>query len=188
MVHELAHQWFGDSVSPAQWGDVWLNEGHATWYEDEFDADRGGFNLDERMRRNYADGDLLRAEYGPVADPHPGGRTNLFGIFNANTYDGGALVLYALRQEVGDPVFRRIERAWVTRNRYGVAGTHDFIDQASRVAHRDLSGFLGAWLFGTTTPPMPGHADWIVDPVEPGVAAASQGALATGALDEAHQR
>ena len=76
------------------------------------------------------------------------------------------MVLYALRQKIGHDAFERLERAWVRRFRGESAGTEDFIALASRVAGTDLSGFLGAWLYGTETPPMPGHPDWTVLPVE----------------------
>ena len=86
-------------------------------------------------------------------------------LFSFQSYHGGALVLYALRQEIGNDTFERLERAWVRRYRGESAGTEDFIALASRVAGRDLSAFLGDWLYGTETPPMPGHPDWTVDPV-----------------------
>src|SRR3954452_21732904 len=86
-------------------------------------------------------------------------------MFSPNIYDGGALVLYALRQVVGDPAFRAIERRWVQRFEGRPATTADFIALASQVSHRDLRAFLTDWLYGTKTPPMPGHPDWTVDPV-----------------------
>src|SRR5919198_4384189 len=75
MVHELAHQWFGDSVSPQSWSDVWLNEGHATWYESLYADERGWASLQQRMRVAYADADQWRARFGPVARPRA---TNVF--------------------------------------------------------------------------------------------------------------
>ena len=74
-------------------------------------------------------------------------------------------MLYALRQEVGDRVFREIEREWPRDVGGGPASTEDFIAFASHEAGRDLTPFLRAWLYGTRTPPMPGHPDWEVDPV-----------------------
>jgi aminopeptidase N len=82
------------------------------------------------------------------------------GIFRGNVYAGGALALYALRQEIGTRPFQDLERGWVARYRDGNASTADFIALASETAGRDLSGFLGGWLYGTTTPPMPGHPAW----------------------------
>jgi aminopeptidase N len=75
-------------------------------------------------------------------------------------------VLYALRQKIGNRAFEQLEREWVRRYRDGVVRTADFVALASKVARRDLSGFLNEWLYGETTPPMPGHPDWTVDPVE----------------------
>ncbi len=177
MMHEAAHQWFGDSVAPWEWSDIWLNEGHASWYEFTWAEERGflevasggpggepGFStLEEFMRAVYSTGDQLRADFGPVARPLSGAFEHLF---NPNVYAGGALVLYALRQEIGDEAFARLQRAWVTRYRGGVASTADFIALASEVAGRDLTTFLRAWVYGTKTPPMPGHPDWTVDPVQ----------------------
>jgi aminopeptidase N len=168
LVHVLAHMWFGDSVSLELWRDIWLSEGHATWYETEFEAEHGLTDLDATMRDLYEHGDQVRAEFGPVARPLSARPDQLFG---PNVFEGGALVLYALRQEVGDATFRRIERSWVRRYANDIAGTQDFIRHASQVAGRDLRGFLRAWLYGTKTPPMPGHPDWTVVRGEPGAEA-----------------
>jgi aminopeptidase N len=163
MVHELAHQWFGDSVSPDVWRDVWLNEGHATWYEYEYAASRGWIDLDGVMRGIHRSADSLKAAYGPVARPPAPGRDGIRDVFNPNVYDGGALVLYALRQEVGEETFRRIERAFVRRYRHGVAGTEDYIATVSREAGRDVGPFLRIWLYGTKTPSVPNHPDSAVE-------------------------
>jgi aminopeptidase N len=53
LVHELAHQWFGDDVAPAQWSDVWLNEGHATWYEALYADEKFGVSMLERLHTFY---------------------------------------------------------------------------------------------------------------------------------------
>ena len=167
--------WFGDSVAPHEWSDMWLNEGHASWYEFVY-ADEKGFltddttnypdeqghaTLEELMRAVYGYGDQWRHDYGPVARPSSGGDD----LFSFNVYHGGALVLYALRQKIGKPAFDRVERAWVARYRDKVAGTDDFIALAAKVSHRDVTGFLRKWLYGETTPRMPGHPDWTVAPV-----------------------
>ena len=97
MVHELAHQWFGDSVAPSQWSDVWQNEGHATWYQLTFQADPDSADLEQLAQLIYSLGDIWRAFFGPVAAPLSGDAEMLF---NPNVYYGGALVLYALREQV----------------------------------------------------------------------------------------
>ncbi|MGR8007830.1 M1 family metallopeptidase [Streptomyces hypolithicus] len=161
MVHELAHQWFGNSVAPRSWSDLWLNEGHATWYEaryaEELEPKR---TLEARMREAYKMSDGWRAQGGPPAvprGPEPGQNLSLF---RPVVYDGSALVLYALRQEIGEEAFGRLERIWVSTHRDGTATTADFTALASEVAGRDLSAFFQGWLYEKKTPAMPGHPDW----------------------------
>jgi len=149
---------------------VWLNEGHASWYEYTYAAPRGylpddaGFDtLTQLMRTVYRLGDVFRQDFGPVARPLSG---DVFDVFSPQAYYGGALVLYALRQKVGNADFRRIERAWVHRYEGRSASTQDFIRLASQVSGRDLHRFLSRWVYGTTTPAMPGHPAWTVDPAD----------------------
>ena len=171
MVHETAHQWFGDSVSPREWSDVWLNEGHATWYEFNYAAEHGELKkhtgvksgkLDDLMRSYYGLGDFYRAKLGPVAKPRGGSFRQLF---SAQQYYGGALTLYALREKVGDATFEKLERAWVSRYEGTSPSTASFIALASKVAGKNLGPFLRDWLYGTKTPAMPHHPDWKVKTV-----------------------
>ncbi|MFJ2210666.1 M1 family metallopeptidase [Streptomyces sp. NPDC101062] len=164
MVHELAHQWFGDSVSPRTWSDLWLNEGHATWYEARYAQEHAGKTLETRMRDAYRRSDGWRVDGGPPAAPKPPKPGDQISLFRPIVYDGSALVLYALRQEIGADAFGRLERDWVRIHRDGTATTADFTALASEVAGRDLSAFFTAWLYGRTTPPMPGHPDWRSNP------------------------
>jgi len=163
MVHELSHQWFGDSVSPRTWSDLWLNEGHATWYQALYAEEKAHKPMEARMKAAYRASDSWRAAGGPPAAPKGPKPGQKISIFRPNVYDGAALALYALRQEIGRPAFERLERAWVGVHRDGVASTADFVDLASGIAARDLSGFFQGWLYGKTTPPMPGHPDWKSD-------------------------
>jgi aminopeptidase N len=168
MLHELSHQWFGDSVAPGRWSDVWQNEGHATWYELTYQLDPDSPEFTDLMQVIYSLGDIWRAALGPVGAPPSG---DPLALFNPNVYYGGALALYALRQQIGDAAFRRVERTWVTRYRGGSAFTADFIALASEISGQDLTKFLQDWLYGTATPPMPGHPDWTADPVAPALLA-----------------
>ncbi|MCM4083610.1 M1 family metallopeptidase [Paractinoplanes hotanensis] len=165
MAHELSHQWFGNSVAPAEWSDIWLNEGHATWYEllwaDRIGAveeNTGSATREALFKRIYALSDSWRAEAGPVARPKSA--EELADLFNINVYFGGALALYALQQKIGPVAFQRLQREWATVYRGESASTDDFIALASRSTGRDLKPFLTSWLYGTVTPPMPGHPDW----------------------------
>ncbi|MEU9776872.1 M1 family metallopeptidase [Streptomyces sp. NPDC047968] len=182
MVHELAHQWFGNSVTPRMWSDLWLSEGHATWYEALYAEEHGGPPLTERMRRAYRLSDGWRAAGGPPARPDPPAPGRQLGIFRPVVYDGSALVLYALRQTVGAAAFERLERAWLSVHRDATADSADFARLASRVTGRDLDAFFDGWLHAPRTPPMPGHPDWRSDvPGQGPSAAADRAALPGGA-------
>ena len=177
MAHELAHQWFGDSVAPNAWSDVWQNEGHATWYELLYAeqtgvfADYTGYDTPEELFKDvYSLGDQWRNTWGPVA--RPASSASVWDVFNSNVYYGGALALYALRQKIGTAAFQRLERAWVSKYHGKSASTDDFITLASKVSGKDLRTFMIAWFYGTKTPPMPGHPDWTVKPA-PAAAAKS---------------
>jgi len=174
MVHELAHQWFGDSIAPVRWQDVWLNEGHADWYQQLYTVQFFGLSLDEYMQAAYERGNQLRAQYGPVAKPTG---NDIFTLFSDNVYSGGSLALYALRQVVGERTFNEVERSWVKRYKDESVSTEDWIAHVNRVSHRNLTHFLRDWLYGDTVPPMPGHPDWTADPVA--AAATARSASAT---------
>ncbi|MFD4948299.1 M1 family metallopeptidase [Streptomyces sp. NPDC058239] len=160
MVHELAHQWFGDSVSPQAWSDLWLNEGHASWYEARYAEEHADKPLESRMHDAYIRSDGWRAAGGPPARPDVPAPGQKLSLFRPVVYDGSALILYALRQEIGENVFDRLERSWVKKHRDSNAATADFVRLAAQTAGRDLTSFFDGWLYGEKTPPMPGHPDW----------------------------
>ncbi|WP_406863520.1 M1 family metallopeptidase [Streptomyces sp. HUAS MG47] len=165
MVHELAHQWFGDSVTPRRWSDLWLNEGHASWYEALYADEKAGQSLERRMKAAYAASDRWRSAGGPPAAPEPPSPGEKISLFRPVVYDGSALVLYALRQEIGKDAFEELERRWVVDHKDATAGTDDFVRLAGEIAGRDLTAFFRAWLYGKKTPAMPGHPDWRSAPV-----------------------
>jgi len=113
------------------------------------------------MKYTYALGDQWRHDSGPVAAP------NAVNLFDNQRYVGGVLVLYALREFIGEDTFNAVERAFLARYRDSAATTEDYIAVASKVSRQDPSGFLRDWLYGTATPRMPGHPDWTVTPVNP---------------------
>jgi aminopeptidase N len=145
VAHELAHQWFGDSVSIARWKDIWLNEGFATYAEWLWTAHEGGQSEQATFDKTY---DRFRWEV-PPGDP---GVRELFG--NA-VYRRGAMAVHGLRVTIGDEAFFRLLKTWTSQKRNGNASTEDFIATAERVSGRSLQPFFKAWLYGTTAPPRP---------------------------------
>ncbi|WP_232792307.1 M1 family metallopeptidase [Actinacidiphila yeochonensis] len=157
MVHELTHQWFGDSVTPSDWQQAWLNEGPATYYAARYADEHGWSDLTAKMRSVYGTLDAVRAADGPPGLPDALGGTNI--------YDGGALVLFALDQRIGRAAFDHVMRLWPSLHRDSNAGSEDFISHVVRTTgDRSLDAFLRDWLFGAVNPPMPGHPDWKATP------------------------
>ncbi|MDF3301262.1 M1 family metallopeptidase [Streptomyces tropicalis] len=142
LVHESAHQWFGDSVSLTRWKDIWLNEGFATYAEWLYSEQHGGDSAQKSFDALYARpaGDALWAY--PPGDP--GGGAHLFG---APVYARGAMVLHELRKAVGDRIFHRILRTWATTHRDGHGTTDGFTALAERESGRNLDGLFRTWLF-----------------------------------------
>jgi aminopeptidase N len=146
VVHELAHQWFGDSVGLTVWPDIWLNEGFATWSEWIYDERHGGQTAQERFDEDYAiseDSDDGQDLWFPAPNALPDARD----LFSTPVYDRGAMTLQALRQKVGDATFLSIMRTWYRENRNRNVRTADFIRTAERVSRRDLDHFFDVWLF-----------------------------------------
>jgi aminopeptidase N len=151
-VHELAHQWFGDSVSLSRWGDVWLNEGFATymswlWFEHQ----GGQQKLDEIVAENYT----MLKQMSDSSKMSPPGNPPVDDLFNYSVYYWGAMTLHALRLQVGDDAFFEILRTYYDRYQYGNATTEDFIGVAEEISGQDLGDFFDSWLYGPTLPPLP---------------------------------
>jgi aminopeptidase N len=164
VAHELVHQWYGNSVSPAQWRDIWLNEGFATygqmlWLEHT----QGPEALEARVREQYAviSGALwddqpaevvrrrLDREFPPPGSPPEDD------LFVRSVYARGAVTLHALRLRVGDEPFFEILRTYHERFRYSAVTTDDFIAVAEEISGEELNAFFQGWLYEQQAPDIP---------------------------------
>ena len=141
MVHELAHQWFGDSVSVHHWADVWLNEGFATYMEQRWAEAHGGPSTSRWLHETYDS----TSEGSPfwdlvVADP---GAAHLF---DWPVYERGAMTLAALRRRIGGDTFTHLLRRWTAVRRHGHGSTNAFETLAEKVSGQDLTSFFDAWV------------------------------------------
>jgi len=164
VAHELAHSWFGNAISPADWRDIWLNEGFATyaswlWFE----AQNGPDTLEQIVRGSYeqfsgqafADSGWSASEVRRIVSsfsvPGDPPADDLFGM---PVYVRGALLLHALRVALGDDLFFDVLQTYSSRYRYQSVTTDDFIAVAEEVSGRELSAFFDAWLYDPIIPPI----------------------------------
>jgi aminopeptidase N len=170
IVHENAHQWFGDDVAVAQWKDIWLNEGFATYAEWLWSEHEGLGTPQENFDFWY---DFFATDdpfwHVNVADP------GIDRLFDNQSYIRGAMVLQALRNAVGDSAFFRIVRKWHEQRAGGTGSTPQFIALAERVSGQQLDQLFQTWLFTPEKPVLPAAQSLRkAGPTKPPAAAASE--------------
>ncbi|MCX6401466.1 MAG: M1 family metallopeptidase [Propionibacteriales bacterium] len=149
VVHELAHQWFGDSVAVERWSDIWLNEGFATYAEAYYAASHGGPSIESWLNNLYDE--TCQAPFSSfwTLDLDDPGAAH---IFDSAVYDRGAMVLGALRNRVGAVGMRDLLRAWVAEHRDANASVAEFEAFAEAETGEELTAFFNAWLRGGKAP------------------------------------
>ncbi len=149
--HELAHSWFGDSVTPYHWEDIWLNEGFASFAARMWQEHTQGVDSVHRsLTRLYQN--LVRGEKGAILIGNPGPDA----LFDSQVYNRGELTLAALRSLLGDETLFKVLRTYAARFYHGNVTTHDFIAVAEEVSGQNLDDFFQAWLYTKQMPDIPG--------------------------------
>jgi aminopeptidase N len=149
IAHELAHEWYGNSVSLTSWQETWLKEGFATYAEWLWLEHREGPEaLKEQLRSVYESPAQPWGSYPPVRTPQA------HELLNDSVYFRGALTLHALRVRVGDDQFFAILQAFAERYRHANASTDEFIALAEELSGEQLDGFFDAWLAQRAIPPI----------------------------------
>lgn len=144
VAHEIAHQWFGDAVTEADWHHLWLSEGFATYFAAVFYEEADGEEafrreMEGNRRRYFASGVTDR----PVVDPE---EDDLFALLNGNNYPKGAWVLHTLRGVMGDEAFFRGIREFYRRYRHATVLTEDLRGVMEEVSGRELGWFFEQWI------------------------------------------
>ncbi|MCD4524295.1 M1 family metallopeptidase [Nocardioides sp. cx-173] len=141
LVHEMAHQWYGNSVGFRDWHDIWLAEGFATYAEWLWAEAQGGEGPAERFDALYA-----RPASAPLWRPAPTEFTGPEDLFGDPVYLRGAMTLQALRERIGDADFFAFLKTWARTHRHGTASTAQLVAVAERVSGEQLDALFADWL------------------------------------------
>lgn len=147
VVHELAHQWYGDSVSVHDWKDIWLNEGFASFTEWLWSEEHGEGSAADIFAAYW---DFYRddAQFWTLPIGNPGAHHE----FEGPVYDRGAMALQALRTRIGESAFSAVMRTWAYEHRYGNGTIAQFVELANGMSGQNLGSFFQAWLYARRAP------------------------------------
>jgi aminopeptidase N len=143
IVHETAHQWFGDSVGLQRWPQIWLNEGFATWAQWHYAERHGGRSAEAIFNRLRE----VPASNQRFWNPPPARLGSAKQLFDPTTYVRGAMALQALREDLGTRPFLRVLHRWTGEHRHGNATIGQFEALAEEVSGRQLDNLFQRWLY-----------------------------------------
>lgn len=146
LEHEIAHQWFGDAVTPTNWQGLWLNEGWAMYMQQAYEHDTGRYEYDGGIDQWRPYDVASRARSGPPGDFEPAS----FG--DVNVYLGPAMMLDAIRRRVGDAEFLALTEAWVSDHDNGNVDRAEFVSWLDDYTGDDFTALVNRWLDSPTTP------------------------------------
>ena len=160
IIHEIAHQWFGNAVTEADWDDVWLSEGFATYFTSLFIEHAYGRDEFAQVlrdsRKTIVDFYDKRPDYRVVHE----NLSDMSQVTTGMTYQKGAWVLHMLRQRIGDDHFWAGIRDYYARHMNGTATTTDFRQAMERASGQDLTAFFTQWLHRGQIPRIEGTWSW----------------------------
>ncbi len=150
IAHEIAHQWFGNTVTEKDFSHLWLSEGFATFFTNYYLEKKYGVDT---LNKRLADDvkkvkSFLKNNKRPVVDS----TKDYMSLLNANSYQKGGLFLQALRVKLTEPVFIKIIQTYFTTFKYKNATTNDFLKIANTISKSDLTSFFKQWLYSTELP------------------------------------
>jgi len=151
VAHEIAHQWFGDSVTQSTWADLWLSEGFATYFAGLMIQHYEGEEAFQEYMKRTAD-TYFNYEKRTSSPIHDTETENLLSLLNANNYQKGAWVLHMLRSSLGDETFFRGIRAYYNAHKNATASTEDLRAALEKVSGQKLKEFFGRWIYGAGHP------------------------------------
>lgn len=151
VAHEIAHQWFGDSVTESTWADLWLSEGFATYFAGLMIQHYEGEGAFQEYMKRTAD-EYFNYEKRSSTPIHDTETENLFSLLNGNNYQKGAWVLHMLRSSLGDEVFFRGIRAYYNAHKNATASTEDLRAALEKASGHNLKEFFARWIYGAGHP------------------------------------
>jgi aminopeptidase N len=160
IAHEIAHQWFGDSVTESTWSDLWLSEGFATYFAGLFLQRYEGEDVFQAYMKDAATNAFAyeKKRRAPIFDPDT---EDLMELLNANNYQKGAWVLHMLRSSLGDEAFFRGLRKYYEAHKNATASTEDLRAALEQASSQPLYNFFARWVYDSGHPQYELTWDWV---------------------------